>query len=138
MSRIRRRDTRIEFVLRRGLHKLGFRFRVDDGRLPGRPDLLFPKWRAALFVHGCFWHGHNCSLFRLPETRAEFWASKIERNRARDVSSVEKLRQLEWRVGTIWECALRGRGRIGEDAVLSECAAWLKSENPLLEVRGTC
>src|ERR1700719_1649815 len=84
MSRIRGRDTKPELLLRRGLHAAGLRFRLHTERLPGRPGLVFPRYRAAILVHGCFWHGHDCPLFKLPATRSEFWASKIAGNRTRD------------------------------------------------------
>ena len=84
MSNIRGKDTRPEMTVRRGLHARGFRYRLHDRRLPGRPDLVFPRCHALILVHGCFWHGHNCHLFRWPESRAEFWRGKINGNKARD------------------------------------------------------
>src|SRR5262245_13588963 len=91
MSRVRGRDTRPEMLIRRGLHARGYRFRLHARELPGRPDLIFPARRAVLFVHGCFWHGHSCPMFRLPLSRQEFWAAKIEANRVRDARAVEAL-----------------------------------------------
>ena len=84
MSGIRGRDTKPEKLIRSALHRLGFRFRLQSKKIPGRPDLVLPKFRAAVFVHGCFWHGHDCPLFRLPGTRRAFWDAKIKRNRERD------------------------------------------------------
>lgn len=109
MSRIRSKNTAIELTVRRQLHALGFRYRLGGASLPGRPDLVLPKYRTAIFVHGCFWHGHDCKLFRLPKTRSEFWRQKIETNRARDSAAAAKLIQLGWRPLYIWECQLRGR-----------------------------
>ena len=111
MSRIRGKDTKIEVEVRRGLHALGFRYRLGGAGLPGRPDIVLPKYRAVVFVHGCFWHGHSCYLFRLPKTRPEFWKAKIDENRERDSRQTERLVQAGWKVETIWECELRNQSR---------------------------
>lgn len=108
MSRIRGKDTKIELEVRRGLHALGFRYRLGGAGLPGRPDIVLPKYRTVVFVHGCFWHGHTCHLFRLPKTRPEFWAQKIDANRNRDLVAASRLDTLGWKVETLWECELRG------------------------------
>lgn len=109
MSRVRGQDTKIELEVRTGLHSLGFRYRLGGAGLPGRPDIVLPKFRTAVFVHGCFWHGHSCHLFRLPKTRAEFWKAKIDSNRERDTRQTALLEADGWHVETIWECELRGR-----------------------------
>lgn len=109
MSRIRGKDTKIELEVRRGLHSLGFRYRLGGAGLPGRPDVVLPRFRTVVFVHGCFWHGHGCYLYRLPKTRPEFWQTKIDANRARDSRQVEQLQQDDWNVETVWECELRSR-----------------------------
>jgi DNA mismatch endonuclease (patch repair protein) len=131
MSRIRGRDTKPELVLRRGLHARGFRFRLHRKDLPGRPDLVFPGRHAVIFVHGCFWHGHDCPMCRMPATRADFWRSKIEKNRLRDRNVVTALRKSGWRVLTVWECALRGPARRSPAMVVSECEQFLQSETTL-------
>lgn len=136
MSGIKSKNTKPELVLRKGLHGLGYRFRLHEKNLPGKPDLVFPKRRAVLFAHGCFWHGHNCHLFRLPSTRPEFWEAKIARNKEVDDRSTLALREAEWRVGVVWECALKGRTRLPLDEVLGSCSTWLKGDAPTLEVRG--
>lgn len=136
MSGIRSTNTKPEMILRKGLHRLGFRFRLHDRGLPGSPDLVLPKHRAALFAHGCFWHGHDCHLFRLPSTRTDFWLAKINRNREVDVRAHASLREQEWRVGVVWECALKGRTRLPLEAVLDTCSMWLRSDQPELNVRG--
>jgi DNA mismatch endonuclease (patch repair protein) len=108
MSFIRGKDTKPEQLVRRGLWALGFRFRLHAKELPGRPDLVLPKWRTAIFVNGCFWHAHaNCRYFRIPASRPEFWGAKLAANRHRDSDSIAKLQSLGWNVVTIWECALR-------------------------------
>jgi DNA mismatch endonuclease (patch repair protein) len=105
MSGIRNADTRPELLVRRYLHAAGLRFRVHDRRLPGRPDIVLPKYRAAVFVHGCFWHRHTgCRFATTPSTRYEFWAAKFAANVARDASREEMLRAAGWRALTIWEC----------------------------------
>lgn len=136
MSGIRGKDTRPEMILRRGLHAAGFRFRLHDRRLPGRPDLVFPGRRAVLFAHGCFWHGHDCHLFRWPSSRPEFWRAKIDRNREVDQIASSRLAGMGWRSGVVWECALKGRGRLPDGEVIARCAGWLDSTEPLLEIRG--
>ncbi|MGJ3523606.1 very short patch repair endonuclease [Nitratidesulfovibrio sp. D1] len=127
MSRIHGRDTRPELLIRRGLHKMGFRFRLHRRDLPGSPDVVFTGYRTCLFVHGCFWHGHDCVLFKLPATRTEFWQKKIENNRMRDAAAITALLHEGWRVVVIWECALKGPGRIPLEMLLSRCSGFLKS-----------
>ncbi|WP_116792455.1 very short patch repair endonuclease [Achromobacter dolens] len=128
MSRIRGRDTKPEMLIRRGLHACGFRYRLQDRKLPGRPDLIFPRYRAVIFVHGCFWHGHDCPLFKLPETRRDFWAAKVSSNRTRDKRVEKTLLDHGWRVATIWECSLRGINKLGDDEVIQQCRLFLLSK----------
>ncbi len=136
MSGIRSTNTKPEMILRRGLHKAGFRFRLYDRNLPGKPDMVFPRWRAVLFAHGCFWHGHECPLFRWPRTRPEFWRAKIERNRANDIRAAVALRAAGWRLGVVWECALKGKTRLPVEGIFLQCADWLGSDIPNLEISG--
>ncbi|MER8470442.1 very short patch repair endonuclease [Mesorhizobium sp. M1328] len=136
MAGIRGVNTRPEMILRLALHAGGFRYRLHDRRLPGRPDMVFPRRRAVLFAHGCFWHGHDCHLFRLPGTRPEFWREKIARNRERDDAAERALAGLGWRCGVVWECAIRGRTALALDDVIARCAAWLESGELQLTVRG--
>jgi DNA mismatch endonuclease (patch repair protein) len=137
MAAIRGTGTKPELVVRRGLHALGFRFRVHDGRLPGKPDIVLPRWEAIIFVHGCFWHGHNCPLFRWPSTRQDFWRQKIEGNRERDARAEAKLDVSGWRVLKIWECSMKGPDRIGSEQVVAIAADWLRSAERRGEIRGT-
>lgn len=109
MSRIRGKDTKIELEVRRGLHALGFRYRLGGAGLPGRPDIVLPKYSTVVFVHGCFWHKHYCHLFRLPKTRTDFWEAKLTANQARDARNEAQLRALGWNIETVWECQLRGQ-----------------------------
>ena len=136
MARIKGRDTKPEIALRSGLHRLGLRFTLDS-KLPGRPDIVFPKYRTAVFFHGCFWHGHEgCSLFRLPRTRTEFWSMKITGNRERDRRVLAELAALGWRVGVVRECAIRGRTRRGMGEVCSDLATWIRGSGEFLEITG--
>jgi DNA mismatch endonuclease (patch repair protein) len=136
MSGIRSKDTKPELMLRRGLHATGFRYRLHDRRLPGAPDMVFPGHRAVLFAHGCFWHGHDCHLFRWPASRKEFWEAKIKRNCEVDVATRQALAAVGWRLGVVWECALKGRTRLPFPDVLETCVMWLRSDEPALEIRG--
>jgi DNA mismatch endonuclease (patch repair protein) len=136
MAGIRNKDTKPEMILRRGLHALGFRYRLHVSNLPGKPDLVFPGYGAVLFAHGCFWHGHDCRLFVWPKTRAKWWKDKIERNKAVDARTRESLAELGWRVGIVWECAIKGRARRPIDTVIEDCASWLRSDTPSFEARG--
>lgn len=136
MAGIRGKDTRPEMMVRRALHRLGFRFRLHDARLPGRPDIVLPRHRAAVLVHGCFWHGHGCHMFRWPASRAGFWRDKIGRNQSRDAAAFLEMDALGWRQAVIWECALSGRGRLPVDQVADICALWLRDGGRHLEIAG--
>lgn len=136
MSGIRGKDTKPEMLIRRGLHARGFRYRLHCKDLPGKPDLCFPKYRAVIFVHGCFWHGHDCHLFKWPKTRPEFWREKIRRNREVDQRALERLEAGGWRVAIVWECALKGREKIGLDAVSGRLSEWLTSDVTRLDLQG--
>ena len=126
MSRIRGKDTKPEMLIRYGLHQRGLRYRLHGADLPGKPDMMFPKYRTVVFVHGCFWHGHGCSLFRWPKARAEFWKTKISSNIERDRKVRVALKIAEWRVIAIWECALRGKYRRALPDVLSDTEAFIR------------
>jgi DNA mismatch endonuclease (patch repair protein) len=137
MAGIRGKNTKPEMIVRRGLHRAGLRFKLHDRTLPGTPDLVFPKHRAVLFVHGCFWHGHDCALFKWPKTREDFWKSKIVRNRELDGIAAMALVAAGWRHGVVWECALKGRKRIEPIMVFQDCIDWLKSGTEFFEVKGS-
>lgn len=136
MSRIRGKDTKPEMMLRRGLHAAGLRFRLHVRSLPGRPDLVFPRHKAVIMVHGCFWHGHNCSLFKWPATRPEFWQTKITANQERDQSVLELLLSANWRVLTVWECCLKGRARRPVAEVIEQCARFVRGHETQAELIG--
>ena len=136
MSGIRSKDTRQEVVIRKALHAAGFRYRLHRRDLPGTPDITLPRYRAAIFVHGCFWHGHACSLFRLPSTNRATWATKIAGNQHRDADAVHRLLTTDWRVCTIWECAMRGTFRKTLEQIIGEVSEWLVSNVAYLEIQG--
>lgn len=138
MAKIRSKDTKPELILRSGLHRAGYRFKLHDRSLPGSPDMVFPRRRAVIFAHGCFWHGHNCHLFHWPQTREEFWFAKINRNKERDVHTFTRLQAAGWRQGVVWECALKGRQRFSTEHVIALCVAWLESECLELDIAGHC
>ena len=129
-SRIGARNTQPELAVRRGLHAAGFRFRLHRRDLPGSPDIVLPRHRTVIFVHGCFWHRHErCSNFRLPKTNTEFWRDKISRNVERDRNAEEALASQGWRVLTVWECATR---QIPVDELVREIAMWIEDD----QIRG--
>lgn len=108
MSCIKGKNTKPEEIVRKYLFSLGFRYRKNDKRLPGTPDIVLPKYRTVIFVNGCFWHGHQgCRYFVVPKTNTEFWMNKIDANRARDQKKISELEAMGWRVIVIWECELK-------------------------------
>lgn len=124
MKRVKRSDTKPEITLRKALHKLGFRYVIGDRRLPGTPDLAFPKHKAAVFVQGCFWHGHDCRQGRSPTSNVGYWVPKIDANRARDARKEQGVRDLGWRVFTVWECELKPARKDGTvEALASKIAS---------------
>jgi DNA mismatch endonuclease (patch repair protein) len=137
MSRIKGKDTKPEMLIRRGLHARGLRYRLHDRSLAGRPDLVFPKYRTAVFIHGCFWHAHGCALSKLPATRRDFWQSKMAANTERDRQAVDALQARGWRVLLIWECAVRGPGRLDLSEAIELASSWIQSgTRSLVELQG--
>lgn len=137
MSAVRSKDTSPEILIRKALHARGYRYSLHRKNLPGTPDLVLRKFRAVLFVNGCFWHGHNCSLFKLPTTNQEFWQKKIQANRDRDSTVNKKLFDAEWRVLIVWECSIRGGSKIGINELIVEIEDWLTSSNRYSEIGST-
>lgn len=134
MSGIRGKNTKPELLIRSLLHRRGFRFRTHVRRLPGTPDIVLARHHAVINVMGCFWHGHECTNFRWPTSRAQFWKDKIAENRARDIRARASLANAGWRVATIWECTLRGSGAWPQDRIIDVLATWLRSDVPVLTV----
>lgn len=134
MAGIRGKDTKPEMRVRKALFAGGYRYRLHRNDLPGTPDIVLPGRRVAIFVNGCFWHGHaGCSLAKLPGTRTEFWKEKFESNRQRDRVAAEALRVAGWRVLVVWECFTR-RCKT-EDALMQPLTHWIESSSPLGELR---
>jgi len=137
MSGIKGKDTKPELIIRKALFRQGFRYTLHNKTLPGKPDLALKKYKAAIFINGCFWHGHDCSLFKWPQTRKEFWKDKIQGNRKRDLQVKQDLRERGWRVLTIWECATKGKEKIPLDDIISRAVTWLRSDDEESEIRGS-
>jgi len=125
MQAIRGKNTTPELVVRKLLFARGCRYRLHVTDLPGAPDIVLPRYRAVIFVHGCFWHGHDCYLFKLPQTRSDFWRNKIDANCTRDSRHVQALLASGWRVLTVWECALKGRLKQSPDVLAARIAEWV-------------
>jgi len=123
MSRIRSQNTRPEMLVRRFLHRQGFRFRLHARNLPGRPDLVLSKYRAVVFVEGCFWHGHSCQKGRVPGTNSDFWQAKLAANQVRDKRNQRALRRDGWRVIRVWECRLANNKT--REATLMRLVSWI-------------
>ena len=138
MSRVRGKNTRQEVEIRKRLFAKGFRYRLHDKKLPGKPDIVLRKYNAVIFNHGCFWHVHDCSLFRWPSSEKTFWKKKLVGNKKRDIENVESLIKLGWRILVIWECAFRGSGKNREkefDTITAKSMRWLRSKSRYLEIR---
>lgn len=132
MAGIRGKGTRPELAVRRALHASGFRFRLHDARLPGRPDIVLPRYHAVVLVHGCFWHRHEgCRLTTVPATRAEFWEEKFAGNVARDARNIALLASTGWRIAVLWECGLRAKDLT---PLITRLGAWLRSDEDRLEL----
>lgn len=136
MSRIKGKDTKPELQVRKALFALGYRYRLHNGQLPGKPDIILPRYRAVIFVNGCFWHGHRCHLFKWPRTRSDFWLEKIHRNRENDERAENSLLSADWRILRVWECALRGRTRLPLEQVINQIHVWLHGTSSTMEIKG--
>ena len=137
MSGIRGANTHPEMKVKSILHRLGFRFRIHQRNMAGTPDIVLPRFRAVVFVNGCFSHGHQCHLFKWPASRTDFWRAKIGRNVENDSKAIAALRVAGWRTGTIWECAMKGRTRLDDETIGSLLADWLRNGQTQIEFIGT-
>ena len=136
MSGIKGKDTKPELIIRKALFRQGFRYTLHNKLLPGKPDLVLKKYQAVIFINGCFWHGHDCKLFKWPQTRKKFWKNKIQGNRKRDIKVRKELSEQGWRILTIWECATKGKEKISLDEIITKAISWLRSTDNDLEIRG--
>lgn len=109
MSRVSDKETKAEIIVRKYIFAQGFRYRKNDKRYPGTPDIVLPKYKTIIFVNGCFWHGHHCKAGKLPDTRREFWEDKISTNKERDKRNTKKLKKEGWNVLTVWECEIKSK-----------------------------
>ena len=134
MRAIATRDTAIEKRLAGLLQEQGMAFHVQDATLPGRPDFVVDEYRCVIFTHGCFWHHHDCHLFKVPATRTEFWLNKIGKNVERDRRDMLRLRELGWRVLIVWECALRGRLKLSDAALAERLEEWSCGGGPTAQI----
>lgn len=136
MAGIRGKNTKPEMIVRKALHAQGFRFRLHAKKLPGKPDLVLPKYKAVIFVHGCFWHGHaNCHYFHIPSTRPEFWREKIHDNQLRDDRNIGLLAMLGWKIMILWECSIRQTSTDPDHTILMKVIVdWLTESNDSMDV----
>lgn len=138
MSRIKSKNTRPELEIRKLLYRRGFRYRLHRKDLPGKPDLVFPRYKAVIFINGCFWHYHDCRLFKMPETRRAWWKKKLTKNKVRDEKNLSQLLHSGWRVMIIWECSFRGKKKIESDKInqiTNSISKWLKGNQGLREIK---
>lgn len=138
MSGISGKNTKPEMLIRKSLFARGYRYRIHNKKLPGKPDIVLRRFKTAILIHGCFWHGHeNCHLFRPPKSRTEFWSNKILGNQIRDAIKEKQLIEEGWRVLVIWECALKGRRKIDFDALINQIESFLSDPTSChLVIRG--
>lgn len=136
MSGIRSKDTKPEMKIRKALYSRGYRYRLHSSKIQGKPDIIMRKYNAVIFIHGCFWHGHNCKLFRLPKTRTAFWENKINTNRERDRKVVSILQKDGWRIAVIWECSMRGKGKMDFEDIMDRLTEWIESDRRTLTLTG--
>jgi len=137
MAAIHSKDTKPELLIRKALFARGLRYRLYGKKLPGKPDIVLSKYKAVIFVNGCFWHGHKgCPLFRLPKTRRDYWIPKIEGNIARDKRNITALRAEGRRICIIWECAIRGKYHLDFNSIIDDVINWPNSDKNILEIEG--
>lgn len=136
MASVGQKNTGAEKILRSALHNEGLRYRLHLKKLPGSPDLVFQRFRAVVFVHGCYWHSHGCYRSTVPKSSRKFWSQKFESNRQRDERNVRLLLEQGWRVLTVWECCLRGRYALPLADVVARTRAWLDGGSPKEQISG--
>ena len=136
MSGIRTKDTKPEVIVRKKLHSYGYRYRKNLKNLPGTPDIVLKKYGAVIQIYGCFWHGHNCHLFKWPKSNEEFWHTKINTNRKNDLKNQKKLLDDGWKILVIWECALKGKRKRDFDSIIDLISSWLLTEETFYQIAG--
>ncbi|MDD2230681.1 MAG: very short patch repair endonuclease [Candidatus Cloacimonetes bacterium] len=128
MSQIKGKNTKIEILIRSALHRNGFRFRVNQSDLPGKPDIVLSKYKAIILVHGCFWHYHGCRYSKIPETRHDWRKNKLSANKERDIRINKELNSLGWRVLIVWECAIKYASKESLKKTLERIESWINSD----------
>ena len=136
MAAIKGKNTRPEVFLRKQLFARGYRYRLNDKKLPGKPDLVLKKYNAVILVHGCFWHLHGCHMFKWPSTRSEWWKEKLESNKSRDEKQLQALKTSGWRVLVVWECAIKGKGKLQPYFLIDQVEEWLLSDLQFGQISG--
>lgn len=136
MSSIKNKNTKPELNIRKALFANGIRYGLHNRKLPGCPDLVFSKYKAIIFIHGCFWHNHQCKYGRLPETNHEFWAEKLRGNALRDKRNIKRLKNMGWRVKIIWSCSLKNRIKFDSAQCVEEIIRWLNEEKGISSKQG--
>lgn len=136
MASVGQKNTGPEMVLRSALHRRGLRYRLHDRNLPGSPDLVFPRFKAVIFVHGCYWHAHDCYRGTKPKSRQQFWYEKFLANQQRDARNVERLVAKGWRVLTVWECAIKGKTAKPSGLLARQICGWLKGKRTTGTIEG--
>lgn len=135
MGAIRYRDTKPEVIIRRLLHQSGYRYRLNVKTILGKPDIVLKRLSSLIFIHGCFWHQHNCHLFKWPQTRKAFWKDKILKNVDNDKKNRERLEK-DWKIAVIWECAIKGKTKLPLESLSTTLKCWLESTDKTLNIRG--
>jgi len=128
MAAVKSKNTEPELNVRKALYARGLRYRLHNKKLPGNPDLVFPKYKAVIFINGCFWHHHGCRLSQIPKTNYEFWLKKLNENARRDELNIAKLQSLEWKVKIIWLCMLKNKKVFYSEKQVDEVIKWIKDE----------
>jgi len=134
MAAIRNSNTKPELRVRKELHRRGLRYSLKNRALPGKPDVVLSKYRVAVFVHGCFWHRHNCNYFKLPKTNTEFWKNKISANVQRDIEVIRQITDIGYRVLVIWECSFKGRNKERLDSLFESIILWIRLDERTSEI----
>ncbi len=138
MKSIKCKNTKPEMSVRRELHSRGYRYKTNDYGLPGRPDIVLSKYNAVIFVNGCYWHAHDCDLFKIPKSNRDFWLKKFSENVKRDAENIFKLKELGWRIGIVWECALRMNSRnYNSNNIIGHVEKWIKGSEREIEISKT-
>jgi len=136
MAGIRGKNTKPELLIRKGLYKRGYRYRLHYQKLPGKPDIAMPGRKIIILVNGCFWHGHDCHLFKWPASRSEFWKAKISATKIRDRKLNAAYKLLGWRVLVIWECTIKGKKSLQTDVLFDRLELWIRSEEVYGQIHG--